>query len=116
MLCSRCKKRPAVVFMTRMEGEKSVNEGLCLVCAKELGLKPIDDLMKRFGISDEDLEAFSEQFAMPGDEGSMENGDGADFESGGSPTFPNFFQNILGNMNKQPEVDGDDNTNQKQSR
>ena len=41
MLCSRCKKRPAVVFITRMEGDKTVNEGLCLKCAKELGIKPM---------------------------------------------------------------------------
>ena len=42
MVCSRCKKRPAVVFITRMEGEKTVNDGLCLVCAKELGIKEKD--------------------------------------------------------------------------
>ncbi len=90
MICTRCKKRPAVVFMTRQEGEKTINEGLCLVCAKELGLKPIDDLMKRFGIGEEELEAFSEQFMMPGSEGE-ENGENGDFEVGGSPTFPNIF-------------------------
>ena len=45
MLCSRCKKRMAVVFITRMEGDKSVNEGLCLKCAKELNIKPVTDLM-----------------------------------------------------------------------
>ena len=44
MLCSRCKKRPAVVFITRMEGDKPVNDGICLTCAKELGIKPVDDL------------------------------------------------------------------------
>ncbi len=106
MLCSRCKKRPAVVFMTRMEGDKTINEGLCLVCAKELGLKPIDDMMKRFGISDEDLENFSDQFMMPGDESAMENSDG-DFEAGGSPTFPNIFQNLFGQLgSNRPEKDG----------
>ncbi len=98
MICTRCKKRPAVVFMTRMEGEKTINEGLCLVCARELGLKPIDDMMKRFGISDEDLENFSDQFMMPGDESALGGADGTDFEPGGSPTFPNFFQNLLGQL------------------
>jgi len=44
MLCSRCKKRMAVVFVTRMEGEKTFNEGLCLQCAKELGIKPVGTL------------------------------------------------------------------------
>ena len=42
MLCSRCKKRPAVVFITRMEGDKPVNDGICLTCAKELGIKEKD--------------------------------------------------------------------------
>ena len=46
MVCSRCKKRPAVVFITRMEGEKTVNDGLCLVCAKELGIKPVNDMLE----------------------------------------------------------------------
>ena len=91
MICSRCKKRPAVVFMTRMEGDKTINEGLCLVCAKDLGIKPVDDLMKKFGISDEDLEAFSEQFMMPGENSE----DGGDFEAGGSPTFP-FLPGMMG--------------------
>ncbi len=87
MTCTRCKKRPAVIYITRMDQEKSVNEGLCLVCAKELGIKPVEDLMKKFGISDEDLEAFSAQFMMPGDADGDEY-----FEPGGSPTFPNLFQ------------------------
>ena len=56
MICSRCKKRPAVVFITRMEGDKSINDGLCLVCAKELGIKPVDDMISRMGLSDDDLE------------------------------------------------------------
>ena len=51
MLCSRCKKRPAVVFITRMEGDKPVNDGICLTCAKELGIKPVDDLLQKFGIT-----------------------------------------------------------------
>ena len=50
IMCSRCKKRVAVVFMTRLDGGKTVNEGLCLRCAKELGLKPVSDLMDKMGI------------------------------------------------------------------
>ena len=57
--CVRCKKRPAVVFITRMENGQTVNEGLCLVCARELGIKPIDDMLKKMGVSDEDLENMS---------------------------------------------------------
>ena len=58
-LCSRCKKNIATVFITRMEGDKTVNEGLCLKCAKELGIKPVDDMMKKMGISDDDLDSIS---------------------------------------------------------
>ena len=47
MLCSRCKKRVAVVFMTRMENGKTINEGLCLQCAKELGIGPVNELMEK---------------------------------------------------------------------
>ena len=60
MLCSRCKKRMAVVFITRMEGDKSVNEGLCLKCAKELNIKPVTDLMDKMGITDEQLDAMDD--------------------------------------------------------
>ena len=101
MTCSRCKKRPAVVFMTRLEGEKSINEGLCLVCAKELGIKPVDDLMKKFGITDEELESFSEQFMSLGENSE----DGGDFEAGGSPTFP-FLPGMMENDGAVPGEPG----------
>jgi len=55
-LCSRCKKNAAVVFITKVDGDKTTNEGFCLKCARELGIKPINDFMKRFNISDDDLE------------------------------------------------------------
>ena len=55
-MCSRCGKNVAVIFITKLEGGTSKNEGLCLKCARELGIKPIDDIIKRMGISDEDLE------------------------------------------------------------
>ena len=57
-LCSKCKKNLAVVFISKMEGDRTVNEGLCLKCAKDLGLPQVDEMMKRMGISDEDLEIF----------------------------------------------------------
>ena len=56
-LCSRCKKNVAVVFIAKMENGKMVNEGLCLKCAKELGIKPVNDIMEKMGITDEELEA-----------------------------------------------------------
>ena len=55
-LCSRCKKNVAVVFISKIEGDKTINEGLCLKCAKDLGLPQVDDMMKRMGIADEDLD------------------------------------------------------------
>ena len=60
-LCSRCKKNVAVVFISKMEGDKTTNEGLCLKCAKELGLPQVDDMMKRMGISDEDLDTLNSE-------------------------------------------------------
>ena len=70
MLCVRCKKRPAIVFVQKLEGGEAKSEGYCLSCARELGIKPVDDIMKQFGISDQDLEAMEERFS-----GMMENGD-----------------------------------------
>ena len=55
-ICARCKKRPAVIFITRMEKDKTINEGICIKCAKELGLKPVDDIMQKMGLTDEDLD------------------------------------------------------------
>ena len=85
MLCSRCKKRIAVVFITRMEGDKSVNEGLCLKCAKELNIKPVTDLMDKMGITDEQLDAMDDQ--MNG----LLDSFGDSFDMGGAQSMP-FMQ------------------------
>ncbi len=81
------------MFITKVEGEKTTNEGLCLVCAKELGMKPVDDILKKFGISDDDIEAFSEQMGI-------QSPDDDDFQQGGTPTFPSIFGNLFGNQNR----------------
>ncbi|MDP4153658.1 MAG: AAA family ATPase, partial [Bacillota bacterium] len=88
MICSRCKKRVAVVFITKVEGDKTTNEGLCLQCASELGIKPVNDIMKNMGITKDDLDATENEIMemMQGDE---------DFEVGGTQAFP-FLQNIFG--------------------
>ena len=105
MLCSRCQKRPAVVFITRMENDQSVNEGLCLPCAKELGIKPVDDLLNKMGMSSDDVEQMEQQLEamMPAGE------DSDDFEPGGAATFPPFLQNIFGKQaesgKEAPETD-----------
>jgi ATP-dependent Clp protease ATP-binding subunit ClpC len=93
-LCSRCKKNVAVVFISKMDGERTINEGLCLKCAKELGLPQVDDMMKRMGISDEDLETLSQEMmqAMTGVENieDLPGGDdaGDEEEEGKTATFP----------------------------
>ncbi len=104
MVCSRCKKRPAVVFITRMEGNESVNEGLCLTCAKELGIKPVNDLLNKFGIGQEELEQMDEQF---GELMNMEEGEEGDFAPGGAATFP-FLQNLFGG--KEPMAESAEET------
>ena len=55
--CSRCKKRPAMVFITRLDNGKSINEGLCLICARELGIQPVNDMLRKMGVEDEDMDA-----------------------------------------------------------
>ena len=62
MMCSRCHKRPAVVFISQSV-DASKSEGLCLVCAKELGIKPVNDLMDRMGITPEQIEAMEEELS-----------------------------------------------------
>ena len=101
MLCSRCKKRMAVIYMTRMENGQTVSEGLCLKCAKELGLKPVDDLMNKMGLSEEDLDKMSDQ--MMEIMGDMEEMGEDGFEKGGALPFP-FMQNLFGGMmNREKE-------------
>ncbi len=91
-LCSRCKKNVAVVFISKLDGEKTINEGLCLKCAKELGLPQVDDMMKRMGISDEDLETLNSEMmqAMNGVESieDLPSGEEGGEEEGKTATFP----------------------------
>ena len=61
--CARCNTRPAVVFITRLENNKKINEGLCIVCARELGIKPVDDILKNMGMSDEQIAKSTETVA-----------------------------------------------------
>ena len=62
MLCSRCNKNPAVVFVNRMEKGKTINEGFCLKCARELNIGPLDEMIKKMGISPEEMDQMQEQF------------------------------------------------------
>ena len=98
MLCVRCKKRTAVVFVQRMEGGKPIQEGYCLTCAREMHIQPVDDLMKRFGMSDQDLEnmeermtSFLEEAEQSGAMTPAESEEDEEFIPGGSPAFPFGF-------------------------
>ena len=62
-LCARCKKRPATVYITKIENNVQKQEGICLICAKELGIKPINDIMSKMGISEEELENMEKMFS-----------------------------------------------------
>ena len=108
MLCERCKKRPAMIYIQSNEGGQTKSKGYCLTCAKELGIKPVDDMMKQMGIDDEALKAMEEQMDSFMQDNMDENGDfnfgkmfggmgmgmpggdfdEEDFEQGGSPTIP----------------------------
>ena len=102
-LCSRCKKNIAVVFITRQENGQNVNEGLCLKCAKNLGLPQVDEMMRRMGITDEDLDNISNE--MMGAFGGAESLEGLtdaddpdadnEDEDGKTATFP-FLSRFFG--------------------
>jgi ATP-dependent Clp protease ATP-binding subunit ClpA len=107
-MCSRCGKNVAVVFITKLENGVSKNEGLCLKCAKELGIKPIDDMMQKMGITDEDLENLTHE--MMSAFGGAESAEGlmnqpADEDSeeddGRTATFP-FLNQLFGNGGGTP--------------
>ncbi len=99
LMCSKCGKRPAVVFISQMgahdhnEGGNGLGKGLCIVCAKEAGIPQVDEYIKRMGISDEDLEEMANATSDLFDEGES-------FENGGSSTLPELFGNLMGNVEK----------------
>ncbi len=103
-LCSKCKKRPAVVFVSDMSNPNAEPNGLCLVCAKELGIKPVDDMLKKMNISDEDIEQMSEQFmdimALNEDGDDIDDAELNDetFDMGRAPAMPNMsiFNKLFG--------------------
>ena len=114
-LCSRCKKNIAVVFITRQENGQNVNEGLCLKCAKNLGLPQVDEMMRRMGITDEDLDNISNE--MMGAFGGVENLEGLtdaddpdadnEDEDGKTATFPFLSRFFGGNPAANDAPNGD---------
>ena len=100
LICSRCKKRPAVIFVSRIDGDKTTQEGFCLKCAMELNIGPVKQMMQNMGITEEDLDSVSEQF----DEmlGGLEG-----FQPGGAGTLP-FMQNFMNGSAQNGKNDAED--------
>ncbi len=139
MICVKCNKRPAIVFIQKMDsatGKEQKSEGYCLTCARELGIKPVDDIMKQFGISEADLEAMEERFTgvmqdndmdmsemmksmqevsmsqelgAQGEENIEEGEEDTDFAPGGAGTFP---FGIFSNSKRK----GEDDANRKDAK
>lgn len=97
MICSKCKKRPAILYVQRVENSETINEGLCWQCAKEMGLPQISSMLENMGMTEEDLDQMSNQL--------MEMTEGDSFEFGGAETMPSFLQNLFGG-DKPLNIDG----------
>ena len=97
--CSRCKQRPAVIFISKIIDGKTVPEGLCMKCAMEMNIGPIKQMMDSMGITEEDVDSISEQFSSMFPESDEDGG----FESGGSPTMP-FLQGLFGDLQNSLSV------------
>ena len=104
-MCSNCKKRPAVVFITSVQGNEKKNEGLCLTCARERKIPQVSEYMDRLGITDDELDQLSDQM--------MGMLDGDSFEMGGSGIMPDFISNMFGisNSGAGDNDDDDDDAN-----
>lgn len=109
MLCSRCKKRQAVVFISTIQGNDKRDEGLCLICAKELGVPQVNDYLEKMGISDEDLEeSYKMIFGDVDEETDADSGADDDFTPGGAGTMMPFFKRFAANRDSQTESEKQD--------
>lgn len=109
MLCSRCKKRQAVVFISTIQGNDKRDEGLCLICAKELGVPQVNDYLEKMGISDEDLEeSYKMIFGDVDEETDADSGADDDFTPGGAGTMMPFFKRFPANKDSQTESEKQD--------
>lgn len=120
-LCSRCKKNLAVIFITKIENGNTVNEGLCLKCARELGIKPVDDLMQRMGITDDDLENLSGEMSdalgglgMIASQQEQPDSDEDDEEQESqTATFP-FLNKLFGNAGNESKLPAEQDEEKKE--
>ncbi|MBQ4626203.1 MAG: ATP-dependent Clp protease ATP-binding subunit [Clostridia bacterium] len=107
VLCAKCKKRPAMFFVTKVEGEKTTQEGLCIKCAMEMNIGPVKQIMQSMGISEDELDDVSEQFeAMFGEDGG--------FEPGGAGTMP-FLQNFGAMSNNSDSAESSTQSDNKET-
>ena len=89
-LCARCKKRVAVVFVSRIENGETINEGICLKCARELGIKPVNDIIEKMGLTDDDLDQMDsemESIFSANDEDEFDDNDSDENQEGRAPAF-----------------------------
>ncbi|MBS7361804.1 MAG: AAA family ATPase, partial [Oscillospiraceae bacterium] len=100
MMCSKCGKRPAMFFITKLEGDKTINEGLCMKCAMEMNIGPIKQIMQSMGISEDEVDSVSEQFE------DLFGEDGTGFMPGGAGTLP--FMNQMGETDDELDEYSDD--------
>jgi len=113
-ICSRCQKHVAVVFITKVENGTAKNEGLCLKCAKELGIKPIEEMMQKMGISEEDLDNLTSEMmsafgGAEGQEGLLPQSESDDEDDGRTATFP-FLNQLFGGHPPVPQEPHNDNS------
>lgn len=124
-LCSKCKKNPAVFYITKMEGDKTSSEGLCLSCAKELGIAPLNKMIESFGVTDDELDNLNDQMSdfMESLEGFDDIGDdpmeimeqlsGGEDDEGGAATAPlDIFKEFFSNLPVPKPSDGDEEISQ----
>ena len=128
-LCSRCGKNPAVIFITKMEGNNTTNEGICLPCAKSLGIAPLNQMMENLGIKDEDIDNLNNEMSefmnnigdmsSPEDmQNMLESLSGGDADEGGAATAPlGFLSNIFsqGKDNAQGQEKNQNKNTKKQT-
>ena len=125
-LCTRCHKNFAVVFISKLEGDRTINEGLCLSCARKIGLPQVDEMIKRFGIPEEDMDNFGNEMmqAFDGpenledltDEDEDENHVPDEEEQGKTATFPFLNRLFSGGDTNRPEQEPPRNNNKKDAK
>lgn len=113
MLCVKCNKRMAVVFVSKYEDNKTVNEGYCLKCAKELGIYQVDQVIKNMGLTDEDVDNMADEFdALMEQMGEFSD----EMDSQTAPSMPSFFSNISNSETTEQNGNGEEKNREKKTK